>query len=254
MARVLCSAWSSGDEMAVMRTLLRRLQRDTARILGERRLGEEWRVGLRESEGSESDGSHETDSYDGERGIGGRDTGYGGDGRGQYGTTGWTPNTATGYGAAPDDRRLPTETGPTRAPRQDARTALPGSFDREYEYYYENLRNIRDQHPRTQVRFDDGERQHTHPSNTYGGYYADDDNTRPSSRPTRQNPRNDLQTATGYGSPAPRRPNMALSLAALSLEDYGSSGYVRDYPDGQRERAGEDRRRYQAHVEDGSDE
>ena len=47
---------------------------------------------------------------------------------------------------------------------------------------------------------------------------------------------------------------MALSLSTLSLEDYGSSGYVRDYSDRRRERAGEDGRRYQAHVEDGSDE
>jgi hypothetical protein len=42
---LLTTAWSIGDELAAMRELLKKMQDDSADLLGERRLGETWTVG-----------------------------------------------------------------------------------------------------------------------------------------------------------------------------------------------------------------
>lgn len=66
VARVLCNARSLGGELAAMIELLKKLQNDTAKILGSKRLGEPFQTGVRGMGDDGNPRSRGDGGYDGE--------------------------------------------------------------------------------------------------------------------------------------------------------------------------------------------
>jgi hypothetical protein len=217
LARILCSAWNVGGEVAAMRELLRKMQGDTARILGRHKLGEGFEIGVRgmggvdtvtprgamRPSGLENENDSDSDSDTSEEDFDDWWT----HGRRGGRTARPAPNAVRTTGPVQADAALQVDTqGPPR--RQQHFTPQTSTLvDREYDHVVEHIRQRERQRPTSKrdesrgsgTRFDDEQDvlipgrtcgTNTRASNSRSPAFTDNDVLVPSrtSRPTRRAP------------------------------------------------------------------
>jgi hypothetical protein len=177
LARILCSAWNLGGEVAAMRELLRKMQGDTARILRRHKLGEGFEIGARgmggvdtatprgamRPPGLENENDSDSDSDTSEEDFDEWWT----HGRRGGRTARPAPNAVRTTGPVQADAtlQLDIQGPPTMSPRRQQHFTSQTStlVDREYDHVVEHIRqrerqrptSMRDETRGSQTRFED---------------------------------------------------------------------------------------------------